>query len=500
MQRRLVTLAVLVSTFLAAMDTMVVGTAMPTIIGALGGLGLYSWVFSSYLLTSTVTMPLYGKLADLHGRKPMFLFGTALFLGGSALCGLAQSMEQMIAFRALQGLGAGAVLPITITIVGDLYPLEQRARMMGVFAAIWGVASVVGPALGGFITDHLSWRWVFFINLPLGAASLLLVGLALRERVEPSHRALDLPGVASLSAGVVALLLGLQLGGRELAWPSWPVVALLGVAAGCLALFARVESRAAEPLLPAELLRHYVIGPANATGFLIGAALFGLSSFVPAYVQGVLGGTASTAGGVLTALSIGWTVGSVAVGRLLLRLGYRAMAGTGLGLIMAGAALLSALGEAGDLARVLASAGLVGLGMGFSSTSTVVAVQNAVPWSQRGTATSANQFFRSIGGTLGVSLVGAVFGAALAGHLARLGLGAEALAAASALLDPQARAGVPAAMALALRGALAGALQVVFLVNVGIAALGLAAALRLPGGRAEAHAWSEARERAAAPR
>ncbi|MBI4492532.1 MAG: MFS transporter [Chloroflexi bacterium] len=489
--RRLVTFAVMVATFLVAMDTLVMGTAMPTVIGTLGGLALYSWVFSAYLLTSTVTVPVYGKLADLYGRKPVFLAGSAIFLLGSALSGTSQSMEQLVLFRALQGLGGGAVLPITVTIIGDIFPLEQRARVTGLFAGIWGISSILGPALGGFITDHLGWRWVFYINLPAGAAAMVLLWLTLHEDLQPRRHRIDFTGAATLTAAVSALMLGLQLGGHGYAWTSWPVLGLLGGALALLAAFVFAEFRAAEPLLPPALLRNYVIAPASAAGFLFGAALFGVTSFVPAYVQGVLGGSASTAGLVLAPMSLAWTIGSTVAGRLLLGLGYRAMGSAGAGLILLGTMLLAGLGETTPLLQVVGAMAIVGLGLGFNSVSVTIAVQNAVAWNQRGTATSSNQFFRSIGGTLGVSLVGAVFTAALAARLAGLGLEGEAFASANTLLDPVARSSLAPAALPALRTALAQALHTVFLANVAVAALGLVAALQLPGGRAEAHAWRE---------
>lgn len=488
--RRLVTIAVTVATFLAAMDTMVVGTAMPTIIGALGGLALYSWVFSAYLLTSTITVPIYGKLADLYGRKPMFILGSAVFLVGSALSGTSQNMEQLIVFRALQGVGAGAVIPITLVIIGDIFPLEQRAKMTGLFSGIWGVSSVLGPALGGFITDYLGWRWVFYINLPVGTAAIILLWLTLHEHIEHKSHRIDFAGVGSLTAAVTALLLGLQLGGRELPWTSWQVLGLLTAAVVLLAAFVWLELRAAEPLLPPALLRNYVIAPASIAAFLFGAAMFGLTSFVPPYVQGVLNGSATAAGASLAALSLFWTVGSIMAGRLLLHLGYRFAGSAGMGMILVGTVLF-VLARPSSLAQVAAIMTIVGMGMGFASLTFTIAVQNAVPWRQRGTATSSNQFFRSIGGSLGVSLIGAVFTSALAAHLAAGGLTGDAFASANALLDPGARASLPPALVPALQTMLAEALHSVFVVTTLLAALGLIAALRLPGGRAEQHAVRE---------
>src|SRR5918997_224120 len=290
----LITLATLIGTFLAALDSTVVGTAMPTVIGELGGLSLYPWVFASYLLAATVTGPIFGKLSDTYGRKPIYLSGIFLFLLGSVLAGTSQSMVTLIAFRTLQGLGAGAVQPVAITIVGDIFELETRARIQGLFWAVWGLSAVVGPAVGGLITDLISWRWVFYVNLPFGIIA------------------------AVLSAAALALFLG---------------------GAGALALFVLVERRAVDPIVPLDLFRERIIAVSSVGNLAMGGVLLGVSVYVPLFVQGSLGGTALTAGAAVASLSIGWPVGSFVGGRMLLRTGYRTTLLLGAALVAAGSAM-----------------------------------------------------------------------------------------------------------------------------------------------------------------
>ncbi len=317
-ERRLITLALFVSTFLVSLDIAVVSTAMPTVIGQIGGIQLYAWVFSAYLLTSTVTVPIYGKLADLFGRKPVFLFSVAVFMVGSMACGQAQTMEQLIAFRLLQGLGAGGVLPINQTILGDVFPLEERARITGLFSTVWGISGLLGPGIGGFLTEHVSWRWVFYVNLPLCILSMLLVGRFLRERVQRRGHSIDYVGALTLSGSVSALLLGLQTSGTQ------PLQTLLYVAAAVLAVvFVWQERRAPEPLVPLWLFGRRAIGVSTLGGLLMGLALIGESTFLPPLVQGVMGATPTIAGLVLAGSSVGWPVASTVGGRLLLRLGFR---------------------------------------------------------------------------------------------------------------------------------------------------------------------------------
>jgi EmrB/QacA subfamily drug resistance transporter len=491
-RKALVTLATLIGTFLAALDSTVVGTAMPTVIGELGGLSLYPWVFASYLLAATVTGPVFGKLSDTHGRKPIYLSGIFLFLLGSVLAGTSQSMVALIAFRTLQGLGAGAVQPVAITIVGDIFELETRARIQGLFGAVWGLSAVVGPAAGGLITDLISWRWVFYVNLPFGIIAAVLLAATLSETFERRERSVDYLGTALLTGGLVAVLLSLLgIGGEpEL---SAAALALFFGGVGALALFVLVERRAADPVVPLGLFRQRIIAVSSVGNLAMGGVLLGVSVYVPLFVQGSLGGTALTAGAAVASLSIGWPVGSFVGGRMLLRTGYRTTLLLGSALIAVGSALCVPMDGETSLSYVVFAVVVIGLGLGFSSTSYLVSVQNAVPWRRRGVATSSVVFFRTVGGTLGVAVMGALLNASLgeryraaaesaAGDDAALG---RLLSDPNALLQPAVRDRIPDAAYSELAGALAAALSPAFWVLLVCGLAALAVATLFPRGSAK---------------
>ncbi len=450
---------------LAALDATIVGTALPTIVADLGGVSLYSWLITAYLITSTTTVPLYGRIADMVGRKPVLIFGIIIFLVGSALCGLAQSMVQLILFRAVQGLGAGAIQPITFTIVGDLFPVEQRARVQGFFGGVWGTASIVGPSLGGLIIAVASWHWVFYINIPIGLAALLMLGRTYHEQVVRQRHAVDFLGAALLTAGINALLLGLENA-------QYPVLYL--VALGLLGGFVLVETRTPEPIVPLGLLAKPLIATGYLVSILSGAVQFGTTGFIPLFVQGALGGSPLSVGAVLAPMSIGWPVGSITAGRLILRLGYRPVLLGGLMATTLGTAALQLLRPGTPLPLVMADVALVGLGMGLTSTPVLISIQNAVGWQQRGVATALNQFSRTIGGSLGVALMGALLNlqleARLAGQL--LGTGADPTAVVRNLLDPATRS-LYAGQLGTLQEVLAEALHTVFLLPLAITGLAL---------------------------
>ncbi|MGH2542970.1 MAG: MFS transporter, partial [Ardenticatenaceae bacterium] len=308
-QRRLtiVTVALMMGLFLASLELTVVSTAMPTIVAQLGGLQIYSWVFSIYMLTSTTTVPLFGRLSDTYGRKPVYLAGVFLFLLGSALSGQANSMGQLVLFRAVQGLGAGAVLPITFTIIGDIYTLEQRARMQGFFASVWGFSSIVGPLVGGFLVDNSSWRWIFYLNIPFGLLAVTLVMLALVEPVQERERArLDFVGAALLTGGVLLLLYALVQGGSAYPWGDPRILGLFALGSAMLVAFVWVERRVAYPIIPLSLFEDRLFATASAHGFLAGLAVFGLMAYLPLFVQGVLGTSATRAGATLTPMVLSW--------------------------------------------------------------------------------------------------------------------------------------------------------------------------------------------------
>jgi len=474
--------------FLAALEATAVGTAMPTVVAELGGMSRYSWVFSAYLLTSTTTVPLYGKLADLLGRRLVFTVGIALFLLGAALCGMATSPTQLIAFRALQGLGAGGVMPVSVTVMGDIYDMRERGRMQGLFSGVWAVSSLAGPAAGGLLTELLSWRWVFYINIPFGLASVAMLRLFLKE--EPSRRQhrLDLAGTLSLTLSIALLLLALLEGSELWGWLDARTLGMVGLAGAILVFFLLQESRTPEPMLPLELFRNPVIVVASLGNVIMGTILFSASAFVPMFTQGVLGGTAIDAGMTLAPMSIGWPIASTTSGWLLLRVGYRPFTITGAAVGVVGCILLSAADPESGRGAVMLAMLFVGFGLGFLSTPYLLAVQNAVPWRQRGVATSSIQFFRTIGGAIAV----AAMGAALNAHLAlRLGTDFDA----NVALDSGARAQMPAPVLQELVTALDGGLTLIYLVMAGMAFLGLFVASRFPKGSAASHAHEESRIR-----
>lgn len=477
-RRGIIVAALMAAMSLAALEVTVVGTALPTIVGTLGGISLYTWVFSAYLLTSTTTSPLYGKLSDTFGRKPVLLFGIGLFALGSLLCGLAGSMEQLVLFRAVQGLGAGAILPVTLTIIGDLFPLPERGKVQGYFSGVWGSASIVGPAVGGLIVDHADWRWIFLLNLPMGGLAALLLWRFLHERVPPRSQRIDYAGATTLTVAILALLLGLTEGGHTLPWDDPRLWLLFAIAALGLALFVRIEVRAADPLLSIELMGHPLIATTNAAGFLWGAVMFGATSFVPLYLQGLLGGTATAAGAALAPLSLGWPVASIIAGRVITRTGYRLLGLIGGGLVAAGASILFLAVQGGGQPLAMIGMAVVGLGLGSGVSAYLLGVQSAVAWQQRGVVTSASYFFRAIGGSVGVALLGVLFNLRMLPALAAGG----PLADANALLDPHARSAIPAEALAALRQALELALHDVFLAVLGAGILAFVATLIVPPG------------------
>jgi len=463
--RPLTVVALLLGLFLAAMEMTVVATAMPTAVGDLGGLHLYAWAFSAYMLTATVSVPIYGKIADLRGRKPVMLVGIALFLSGSMACGRAGSMTALVAFRAVQGLGAGAIQPMALTIVGDLFDVRERGRMQGLFGAVWGVAGLVGPLLGGAIVHWLSWRWVFYVNVPLGIGCAAVLQAAYHEKVEHHEHRLDLLGALLLAGTVLSVLLAT----RSRSAAAWAVPLALVL----LALFVAVERRAPEPLIPLDLFAHRVIGVASATGALVGAAMISTVTFVPLYVQSVLGGNPTAAGGAIAPMVIGWPIASALSGRFLHRVGYRPLIRGGLTvsfLSAVGLALFMRPGAPPWLPRLVTAC--YGVGLGMANTPTVIAVQTSVPWNRRGIATASTMFFRTIGGTIAVGVLGGVLAASLAGGAASPEQVEQLLGPERGLLDP--------ALLASVAGALQASMVRLFWAAATIAGAALAVGLAFP--------------------
>jgi EmrB/QacA subfamily drug resistance transporter len=501
-RRGLIVAGVMLGLFLGAMESTAVATAMPTVIASLGGLAIYSWVFSGYILAATISMPIWGRLADLYGRRGTYLTGLAIFLIGSVLSGVASSMAALILCRTLQGLGGGALIPLGMTIIADLYGLEKRARMQGYFSATWGLASIVGPLIGGFLTDHLSWRWVFFVNVPFGLLAGAVLGVALEGTDRPRRSVrIDVRGVALLTAGMAGVLVALVEGGRAGRFAPGHYV-LTAISIGLLVEFARWERRTPEPLLPLHLFANRMFRAAAVSGFLAGMAMFGTISFIPLFVQGVLGGTATEAGSALTPFVLGWVTFSVISARLLLRIGYRWPVLSGMVCLAVAFLLMSHMGLGTSRAVTARNMLLAGMGMGLIMVPLLLAVQNAVPRPDLGAATSATTFFRSIGGAVGVAVMGAVLSAELGRQLTAVlgGLDGAArtqlealIAHPDALIEPTLRSALPPAVLGAFSQGLANALHAVFLVGLGIASLALLSAFLVPAGRAQDLALSDNR-------
>jgi EmrB/QacA subfamily drug resistance transporter len=366
-----------------------------------------------------VSVPLYSKLADQYGRKPMMLTGVGIFLVGSLLCGLAWNMTSLIAFRAVQGIGAGAVQPIGMTIIGDIYSVQERAKVQGYLASVWALSSVVGPTLGGVFSDYLSWRWIFVVNLPIGAAALWMFLRRFHENVEPARHRIDVAGSLLLTGGGVALLLGLLEGGVRWSWSSPMSIGLFATAGLMLAAFVLVEQRAAEPVLPLWVFRHRVILPATLTALVVGVLLIGLTSYVPLYGQSVLGHSALTAGFALAALTLGWPLSAANAGRLYLSIGFRSTMVLGAVLGLAGALLLLTLDGDSSLFHLAVPCFVMGLGFGFAVAPSVIAAQSAVGWESRAVTTGVTMFARTVGSAVGVAVFGALVNAhvtAATGH------------------------------------------------------------------------------------
>ncbi|KIA65874.1 MDR family MFS transporter [Nocardia vulneris] len=403
--------SLMLATGLVALDSTIIATAVLTITSSLGGFAQFPWLFSIYLLAQAVTVPIYGKIADTVGRKPVILFGVAVFALGSLLCGLATSMLGLIIFRAVQGIGAGAIQPMTMTIAGDLYTLTERAKVQGYLASIWALSSVAGPLLGGIFADYVSWRWIFLINLPLSAVAGWMLLRSFKESAPRRKQQVDYLGAALLTIGAGALILGLLEGGQAWAWSSPTSVAIFAGGALLLVLFGLVERRAANPVLPLWVFTRRVLVASSVVGVLVGAILLGLTSYVPTFTQGVLGTGALVAGLTVGALTLGWPIAAALAGKVYLRLGFRATALIGSGLATVGAATTLLITENSTLWQVAASCFLIGAGMGLVAAPTLIAAQASAEWSERGVVTSANMFARSIGSAVGVAVFGAIVNA-----------------------------------------------------------------------------------------
>lgn len=417
-ERGPVLIAVMLCTALVAIDATILAAAVPSIVTDLGGFSQFPWLFSIYLLAQAVSVPIYGKLADALGRKPVMLVGIAFFLVGSVLCGFAWSMPLLIAARAIQGIGAGATLPMSMTIVGDIYTVEERARVQGFIASVWGMASIVGPTLGGVFSEYVSWRWIFFVNLPVGALATWMLVRRFHEKVERRRHRIDYAGAGLLGVGCTLLILALLQGGHSWAWGSAVSITLLVVSAAMLVAVPFVERRAAEPILPTWVFSRRILVGANAVSLLVGAILIGLTSYVPTFAQGVLGFGPLLAGFALAAMTIGWPIAAATAGRIYMRLGFRDTSLIGAAFIVLGTGLLLTVDASSSLWLIAVFTFVVGIGLGYTASPTLVAVQSVVGWDRRGVVTGTNMFGRSVGSAVGVAVFGAIANASLAHQFA----------------------------------------------------------------------------------
>jgi EmrB/QacA subfamily drug resistance transporter len=418
---RLIFGALILVVLLASLDQTIVSTALPTIVGDLGGLQHLSWVVTAYLLASTITGPLYGKFGDLYGRKVTLQVAIVIFLVGSALCGIAQNMPELISFRALQGLGAGGLLTTTIAVVGDIIPPRDRGRYQGLFGAVFGLSTIVGPLLGGFFVDNLSWRWIFYVNLPIGAVSLFVIGAVFHTRTERVEHAIDYLGAALLAGTLTCIVLFTSLGGTTFKWRSPEIAVLIVLSIVQLLLFLVAEQRAEEPILPLSLFRNRIFTVCAGIGFIIGLALFGSVTYLPLFLQIVKGRSPTSSGLQLTPMMLGLLITSIVSGRLISRFGrYKPFPVFGTAVMTVGMVLLSRLDLHSTTAYTSLAMVVLGLGLGAVMQVLVLAVQNAVDYRNMGVATAGSLLFRQIGGSIGIAVFGAIFTNRLHGELSSL--------------------------------------------------------------------------------
>ncbi|MGD7054659.1 MDR family MFS transporter [Sutcliffiella horikoshii] len=480
-KKPLVLAAIMLAMFMAAIEATIVSTAMPAIAADLGGFSLYSWVFSSYLLMNAVTVLIYGKLSDLFGRKPILTFGIIVFLIGSLLCGMATSIEMLIVFRFIQGFGAGAVMPIASTIVGDMYTKEERAKIQGYLSSVWGISAILGPAIGGLLVQYVSWRFVFWVNIPLGILAIIGLYLFLHEGVEKKKHSIDYAGAGLLFVSVSSFMLVMVEGGVRWEWISAPVFSLISLSLITFIFFILQEKRAKDPMMPFDIWQERSILIANTTSLTTGVMLIGISSFLPAFVQGVMERPPIVAGFTLTTMSIGWPIAAMIAGRLLLKIGFRTTSIIGGVALILGSIIFRTLSP--DDGPVWAAFGsfMIGVGMGFSTTAFIVSIQSTVPWQKRGVATASNMFMRTLGSTIGAALLGGILNSRIQEHLRENGaLDQFSLDSTTLLLNEEQRNQLSESMRVLLQDGLTSALQTVYLVVAGFAVISFLLILLLP--------------------
>lgn len=463
---------------LSSLDQTILSTAMPTVVRNLGGLSLYSWAFTMYMLTSTISIPVAGKLADLYGRRRIYMVGMGLFLLGSALCGMAQDMTQLILFRGLQGLGGGALLPVAMTIVGDIFPPEKIGKFQGLLAAVIGLSSIVGPALGGFIVEHFSWRWVFYVNLPFGIAAMMIMWVALRETGKREKRSVDWWGTVTLSLSVIAFMLAIVSGSdRDSSFTTTGITLLYITGAVLLGAFLVIETRTPEPIIPLTLFRNRVITVSSLVGFFTSIGMFAALAYIPLFVQGIIGVSPSVSGYILTPMMLSLIVASILSGRFISKVQFRILLVTGLAIMITGYWLFAQMNISTTKGAVVMNMIIFGLGFGVLLPVLTSSTQIAVEKEHRGVATSLVQFFRFIGGPIGVSIMGAAMNHSLTEKMTRLSstLPPEKLQQLSnpnLLMNSDAKAALPHELLVAIQNVFVEAIQPVFYIGIGFIAVG----------------------------
>ncbi|MGG4041048.1 MDR family MFS transporter [Bacillus smithii] len=406
--RTILLIGLIIAMFFSALDGTIVGTAMPKIVGDLGGLSMMTWLTTAYLLTSTTIVPIAGKLSDLLGRRVVYVAGLIIFMGASALCGMAHNMTELIIYRGIQGIGGGIMMPMAMIVIGDTFTGEQRAKFQGIFGGIYGLASVIGPQIGGWIVDSLNWKWVFYINLPVGILATIFIALGLQKHKHTGPIHFDIAGMFTMMVGTVSLLLALSLGGKDYDWNSWQIIGLFTLAAIGLVSFVIVERKAKEPILPLHLFRNRTFVFLNLIGFFMTIGMFGAVTFVPFFMQGIIGVSATQSGTIMTPMMISMIITSIIGGQLVYKMGIKLQIMIGMFIMAGGLFLLTTLDM--DTSKLVATSYMVviGLGLGFVMPTITLALQESFSKQELGVVTSSSQFFRSIGGTFGITVLGAV--------------------------------------------------------------------------------------------
>jgi EmrB/QacA subfamily drug resistance transporter len=406
--RTIVLIGLIIAMFFSALDGTIVGTAMPKIVGDLGGLSMMTWLTTAYLLTSTTVVPIAGKLADLLGRKTVYVTGLIIFMAGSALCGMAHNMTELIIYRGIQGIGGGIMMPMAMIVIGDLFTGKERAKFQGVFGAIYGLASVIGPQIGGWIVDSLNWKWVFYINLPVGILATIFIAIGLQGRKNTGPIYFDMAGMFTMIVGVVSLLLALSFGGKDYAWDSWQILGLFALAVIGLVSFVIVETKAKEPILPMYLFKNRTFLFLNLVGFFMTIGMFGAITFVPFFMQGILGVSATQSGTIMTPMMISMIITSIIGGQVVYKVGIKPQIMTGMLIMASGLFLLTTVNMGTSKLVATSCMAVIGLGLGLVMPTITLALQETFSKQELSVVTSSNQFFRSIGGTFGITILGAV--------------------------------------------------------------------------------------------